>query len=130
MSEITKERLAALIGVGVKVKPLEWELLGGRSWRAKALLFGSFRVERYADGYIVMWSVPGYSDAFVEGRWPTAEEAKAAAQADYEQRILAALETSPLYASPRQKGRGPVLNTDNMRLAQQKRRAREAGEAK
>lgn len=76
---------------GVDVKPLEWELLGGDSWRASALFFGSFRVENFASGYIVLWSAPGISDTFIEGRWPTAEAAKAAAEADYRQRILSAL---------------------------------------
>ena len=75
-----------------RVKPLEWEDLGDRCHRAKAPLFGSIRAEAYGSGvYYVNWSVPGYCDTFVEGGFGSLKAAKAAAQADYERRILSAL---------------------------------------
>ena len=77
---------------GVRVKPLVWKGMGGGFWRAPAPLFGFIRVEHYSDDYQVVWSVPGFCDTFTPGRFVTEEAAKAAAQADYEARILAALE--------------------------------------
>jgi hypothetical protein len=62
------------------VKDLEWEHLGGDFYRAPAPLFGSIRVEKYSDTFFVNWSVPGFCGALVKGEFPSAEEAKAAAQ--------------------------------------------------
>jgi hypothetical protein len=77
---------------GVKVKPLVWEQLG-RSYRAKAPLFGNIRVESYfADKWSIYWSAPGYTDLFTHGEHDTPDAAKAAAQADYDARIRAAME--------------------------------------
>jgi hypothetical protein len=80
------------------VKPLEWESLDdtGRFWRAPAPLFGNIRVEAYGDPYRIAYSVPGFSDTFTEGEFDTPEAAKAAAQADYTSRILAALDMDAL----------------------------------
>lgn len=76
----------------VRVKPLEWENYGTTAV-AVAPLFGRLRVDPYGSGgnWIVSFSVPGYSNTFTEGEWPTLEAAKAAAQADYEARVLACL---------------------------------------
>lgn len=74
--------------VAVKVKPLAWEQLGDRAWRAPSPLFGSFRVERYGgSAWQALWSVPGYCDTFVDGDFATAEDAMEAIEA----RIMAAL---------------------------------------
>jgi hypothetical protein len=79
----------------VKVKPLVWEHLRN-SYRAPAPLFGHIRVESYSTDYwTVHWSVPGYTDLLIQGSFDTPEAAKAAAQADYEARILAALDVQP-----------------------------------
>jgi len=81
----------------VTVKPLMWEDLGnGRAYRAACPLFGSIRIEAYYSGeFHVLWSVPGFCDSFTPGLYETAELAKAAAQADYEARILSALTIHP-----------------------------------
>lgn len=75
---------------GVRVKPLEWDGCEARS------AAGSYRVQRLDDkweplheGYYMLPRVHGMVKAF-----DTKELAKAAAQADYEQRILSALTTS------------------------------------
>jgi len=79
----------------VRVKPLEWEHLGGNTYRAAAPLFGNLRVERYGTGnWHAAWSVPGSTYAFVEGEFPSHAAAMAAAQAEYDRRILSAL-TAP-----------------------------------
>lgn len=76
----------------VAVKGLEWEHLGGDFHRAKAPLFGNIRIENYGGSeFIVTYSIPGYSDTFTPGKFASADEAKAAAQADYETRIRSAL---------------------------------------
>jgi hypothetical protein len=83
--------------LAVKVRPLVWR--GDADfWMAPAPLFGRIRVEPYGrDGtFTVSWSVPGYSDWFINGaEYPTPEAAKAAAQAHYDARILAALAVQP-----------------------------------
>lgn len=77
---------------GVKVKPLVWEAISDTSFRAKALMFGNVRVETYGSHWVINWSAPGYCDTLIAGEFDTPEAAKAAAQADYEARIKAALE--------------------------------------
>lgn len=84
--QLTNERDAALAGC-VKVNPLVW-----------------FEVEKYRHGG--KYTAEGYTIRYIEGlfildfagnsksvwRFPTLETAKAAAQADYEARILAAIQ--------------------------------------
>ena len=94
VAALTAERDAA--AGAVRVKPLAWKGMGENHARAAAPLFGTIRVENYGAGFAISWSVPGFSDVFCDGRWPTIEAAKAAAQADYEARILAALEPAPV----------------------------------
>lgn len=74
-----------------RVKPLEWEHLGGDFFRASAPLFGNIRVERYGDFFTVSYSVPGFSDVFVEGDFGSADEAKVAAQTEYDKRMRSVL---------------------------------------
>lgn len=102
--EVAVEAIRALPAVAasqqVRVKPLVWEDLGGhyenRFAKADAPLFGSIRCESYLKRqFTVSWSVPGFSSLFMECVFPTLEAAKSAAQANYEQRILAAIETQP-----------------------------------
>jgi hypothetical protein len=90
--ETLAERLARC------VKPLSWERLDdtGRFWRAPAPLFGNIRVEAYGGPYRIAYSVPGFSHTFTEGEFDTPEVAMRAAQADYQSRILAALDMDAL----------------------------------
>lgn len=75
-----------------RVKPLEWRVDDSQNEYAQA----QYSVDRYciehrlhADDAFDLWIGP---DATTATRFPTLEAAKAAAQADYEARILAALE--------------------------------------
>lgn len=89
--------LRALPAVTVGVKPLVWEDMGENFAKAAAPLFGNIRCERYGEGgFTISWSVPGFAGQFTLGSFPTLEAAKAAAQADYEARILAALDAPPI----------------------------------
>jgi len=60
---------------------LEWVQIGDNFWVARAPFFGTFRVESYGHGWDASWSVPGFSDAFVDGRFESAEDAIAAINA-------------------------------------------------
>lgn len=80
LARVTAERDAAVVW---RVKPLEWEALGDRFWRAQSPLFGSFRVECYGDTWQALWSVPGYCDTFVHGNFASADDAMAAIDAHY-----------------------------------------------
>lgn len=91
--------IRALPAVQPVVKPLVWEQFGS-SYRAKAPLFGHIRIEDYASGkWAILWSAPGICDTFTPGGFDDPEAAKAAAQADYEHRILSALDFTPMDAS-------------------------------
>ncbi len=83
------------------VKPLKWQTLGHGFWMATAPLFGRIRVDKYGvdeKPFDVSWSVPGYTDAFVSRAFEVADDAKAAAQAHYADRILSALTDDALAA--------------------------------
>ena len=82
----------------VKVKPLEWEDLASHHSRARAPLFGSIRCESWGGPFNVSWSVPGYTDTFLDKQFLTLADAEAAAQADYTVRILGALDLSAVEA--------------------------------
>jgi len=82
----------ALVAGAVKVKPLVWEKLGERAWRAPSPFFGSFRVECYGGGpWQALWSVAGFCDTFVDGDFAGPDDAKQAIDA----RILAAIQPGP-----------------------------------
>lgn len=76
-----------------RVKPLEWEDFEGWGAKAKAMLLTSYIISKWSDGrFEVTVSAPGYGTGFDGERFhPTIGAAKAAAQADYAARILAAL---------------------------------------
>jgi hypothetical protein len=90
--------IAALPAVapGVRVKPLAWIDFEGKGAKAPAWNEANYMIQLWSDGrYEISASYPGYS-TFIEGtdRWyDTLDAAKAAAQADYEARILAAIDT-------------------------------------
>ncbi|WP_199091584.1 TFIIB-type zinc ribbon-containing protein [Bosea sp. ASV33] len=80
-------------GSGGRVKPLEWQpTSSGFCWHAASAVGRYFIEERHSD---FRWNVEGWP-----GEWAvnTLDEAKAAAQADYEARIRSALAND---ASPR-----------------------------
>lgn len=84
-------------GQQVRVKPLEWEDFDERGAKANGLLIASYLIVRWSDGqFEISVSAPGYSTGFDGERFhPTLEASKAAAQADYERRIIAALTPAP-----------------------------------
>lgn len=89
------------------VKGLEWEDLGdGKAFRAYLPFIGSVRVEPYGvcGWWEVLWSMPGQCDKLIPDVFDTPDEAKAAAQADYAQRILSALEARTSPPEPAQEG--------------------------
>ena len=76
-----------------KVKPLEWISFGDAAFVANTPFMIKLRVESFHEtSWYVTWSVPGYSDEYLSGTLNTSDEAKAAAQAEYDRRILSALE--------------------------------------
>jgi hypothetical protein len=80
--------------VTVHVKPLVWEDFDGRGAKASAYYQANYLIQFWkSEGkFEVALSFPGYQTGYDGERWhPTIEAAKAAAQADYEARILAAL---------------------------------------
>lgn len=85
--------------VRVKVKPLEWEATedemgrNGWRWRGKPAVGLAYIISVMVHGQLG----ERYEIASRTGNFASLEEAKAAAQADYEQRILSALETPPLH---------------------------------
>ncbi|WP_420010617.1 hypothetical protein [Tateyamaria sp.] len=70
------------------IKPLLWEPLGMRQFKAKAPLFGNIRIEKWGSKLNVLWSVPGLCASFIDGDFPDEDTAKAAAQTEFERRIL------------------------------------------
>lgn len=104
-------RLASSDG-GVKVRELEWEDADEgmcTKWRACALGGhyelvaldgdgGGLAVNFYWGRPLSFWFIQGEPDEWGPTgpkMFPTLDEAKSAAQADYEQRIMAAIETAP-----------------------------------
>lgn len=76
------------------VKPLEWEDFDGLGAKASAFYQANYLIQKWSgEGrYEVAMSYPGYQTGYDGPRWhPTLEAAKAAAQADYTRRILAAV---------------------------------------
>lgn len=83
--ERSLERLAALPAVMVKVRPLVWRDDGTNGHEADHA-FGFYEVYPSPEGHMLS------RDGVDSGVFPTLDAAKAAAQADYEARILAALD--------------------------------------
>lgn len=78
----------------VRVRELVWEDFDGMGAKARAMLIASYLIAKWHDGeFRIEISAPGYSSRF-DGPLihPTLEAAKDAAQADYQSRILSALE--------------------------------------
>ncbi len=86
-----RDELIALGGVGAKVRELEWVEMPDRdpesaSWIAETDLGRSYRV------FAAWWGAQNKYGYVFDGFYHTENEAKAAAQADYERRVLSALE--------------------------------------
>jgi hypothetical protein len=77
----------------VGIRPLIWEDIGSGFSRAPAPLFGNIRVEKYGELFTTCYSLPGYSNTFAEGAFASADEAKAACEAEYQKRMRVALNT-------------------------------------
>lgn len=67
--------------------PLEWENLGGNTYRAPAPLFGSIRAEKWGAYWFVNWSVPGFSDSFTDGKFLNSDDARKAGEIEYQNRM-------------------------------------------
>lgn len=94
----------------VRVKPLEWEQPQGALQRHRALATGHcyFADKLAAGGWrltLNLWARSGHFDL---GDFDAFDEAKAAAQADYEARIRSALEPAPEPPAPAPVGGEPV----------------------
>jgi hypothetical protein len=117
--EYTRADLSTQPVGAVKVKPLVWDFDGRKLRMDDTMAFSKsydwdgyecFRQEGYGlgCGYIIWpdkiggsrWSLYGMADGLFVTDITSVEAAKAAAQADYEARILSALEPDPL-ADPR-----------------------------
>jgi len=91
IAKLTAERDAALAGA-VKVKPLVWECVSGSRLIFDAVGFNStYRLWVQLDGS-AKWQAR-YAGDWIDA--PNPEAAKAAAQADYEARILSAIQPDP-----------------------------------
>ncbi len=87
---------AELTARGVRVRALEWKDFEDRGAKTSAWLQANYMIMRWSTGrYEITASYPGYQTHIdgLERFHPTIEAAKAAAQADYEARICAALTT-------------------------------------
>ncbi|GHE82591.1 hypothetical protein GCM10019059_44970 [Camelimonas fluminis] len=86
-----------------RVRELVWTDLGnGTSFRALLPIIGSVRVEPYGccGWWEVLWSMPGMCDKLIPDVFDNPEDAKAAAQSDYERRVLACLEPGRGWRDP------------------------------
>ena len=78
----------------VRVKPLEWkETTPGRYIAKAPFNLGQYVVDRHPGGKLIVWIAPGPDEDWQPVK--SLDDAFAAAQADYEARILAALEPAP-----------------------------------
>jgi len=92
----------------VTVKPLEWEDFEGLGAKASGFYQANYLIQKWSgeSRYEVAMSYPGYQTGYDGPRWhPTLDAAKAAAQADYEARIFAALIPTP-HPTPADGGTG------------------------
>ena len=104
--------------VQVAVKKLEWRWADGVWYKAHAEFGGIYRIAEYP-GTLEPFKLDtqGWWEGLTCGHYKTLEDAKAAAQADYERRILAAIEAAPPLSK---------LKAENARLEDQLAEARKA----
>jgi hypothetical protein len=92
------QQIAALPAAQPGVKPLVWDDFEGLGAKAQAWKQANYLITWWKSRgqFEVVASYPGHQgEAIGAGFYPTLEAAKAAAQADYEARILAALDVQP-----------------------------------
>jgi hypothetical protein len=65
------------------VKPLVWHRIGEGHYRHMVNSKMSWRCQVLGGEWYITYSVPGYCDTLIEGKWPTLSEAKAAANAHH-----------------------------------------------
>lgn len=90
----------------VKAKALMWEDFDGRGAKASAFYSANYLINLWngRGQFEVSLSYPGHQTGYDGARWhDTLEAAKAAAQADYEARVMAALEPATPLDDPRVK---------------------------
>ena len=90
LADELRDRIAALPAVTVGVRKLVWKQEADNAWVA-----AHYAIHQYWPHNNGIFAVSGYLGglgAMALGKHPTLDAAKAAAQADYEARILAALE--------------------------------------
>lgn len=96
-AEITRLRAALAEKMVVKVKPLFWQhdaSFCGQDCSYSDTAFGAWMLTQYeARGNAWAHTDPCGEDTYED--WPTRDEAQTAAQADYERRILTAVEAVP-----------------------------------
>ncbi len=100
---VPKALLDAMISRAREVKPLVWEDFGGFGAKASGFYQANYLIQKWSgeSRYEVAMSYPGYQTGYDGPRWhPTLDAAKAAAQADYEARIRAALIPRPAEPAP------------------------------
>lgn len=95
MSALATTEPSKPVAEAVKVKPLEWDAPDSWSWNLAKTVLGTYVVRpclatNFAGQFLMCR--PGDEDSVL---FPSEDAAKAAAQADYEQRILSALEPKP-----------------------------------
>ena len=80
--------------MSIRIKPLEWkEPTPGRYIAKAPFNLGRYVVDRHPGGKLIVWIAPGHDEDWQPVK--SLDDAFAAAQADYEARILAALEPAP-----------------------------------
>lgn len=114
LAQSRAETQAALVGC-VKVAPLVWADFHDRGAKAQAWNEANYMIQKWSDGrWEISASYPGYS-TFIYGTdrfYPTIEAAKAAAQADYEARILAAIQPDTSKLAMVREAFGNLVNHD------------------
>lgn len=89
----------AIPAAEVAVKPLEWVDFADRGAKAQAWNDANYMIQKWSDGrWEISASYPGYSTSIygMDRFHPTLEAAKAAAQADYDARIMADLDVQSI----------------------------------
>jgi len=109
IERILTAALAAMPGPAVKVKPLEWVLYRTKGYWCANTTAGRYIAWEIEDGALFCWNPEANSSDTV---YRSLQAAKAAAQADYEARILSALTPAPDLASENERLMAALLECD------------------
>lgn len=103
---------AAMPGPAVKVKPLEWDRESPTEWKPETWkaqsLVDEYDIQREKDG-----TFSGFAPNAGTNIFSSLEAAKAAAQADYEARIMSSLTPAPDLASENERLRAALYEIAN-----------------